>query len=409
MTTTTKQKDGKKVPKLRFSGFDGEWEKKRLGQVLSESRIKGGNGLTAKKLTIKLWGKGVYAKEIQGSPNTNYYIRKAGQFIYSKLDFLNCAFGIIPEHLDGYESTLDLPTLDIDNAYNSKFLLERIKQRNFYIKYGETADGSRKARRIHVNVLLSFPISLPTLPEQQKIANFLEAVDKWIENLRSQKESLEAYKKGMMQKVFPGKGEKVPEVRFEGFSGEWEEKRLGEICSLIKDGTHGTHPNTLGGGYRLLSAKNIKNGKVRIDASDREISVGEYEKIHSSYELHSNDILLSIVGTIGNVALFDGRKNIAFQRSVAFFRLQKDLPGFVYYIFVSHYFQNALKRRQVVSAQPGIYLGDLAQIPIFLPTLPEQQKIADFLSSIDKLIEAKQEQICKTEDWKKGLMQGLFI
>ena len=85
---------------------------------------------------MKLWGKGVYEKEeyIQGSPNTQYYLRKSGQFIYSKLDFLNQAFGIIPVHLNGYESTVDLPCFDISNELNNKFLLEYIQRDDFYKK-----------------------------------------------------------------------------------------------------------------------------------------------------------------------------------------------------------------------------------------------------------------------------------
>lgn len=99
---------------IRFKDNDGsafpDWEEKVIGDVMTESRIKGSSGDTAKKLTVKIWGKGVIPKkdDSKGSENTQYYKRKAGQFIYGKLDFLNCAFAIIPDELDGYESTLDL-------------------------------------------------------------------------------------------------------------------------------------------------------------------------------------------------------------------------------------------------------------------------------------------------------------
>ena len=83
-----------------------------------ESRIKGSNGKEARKITVKLWGKGVFEKTNKrvGSENTKYYKRKSGQFLYSKLDFLNCAFGIIPLDLDGLESTVDLPCFDISDG-----------------------------------------------------------------------------------------------------------------------------------------------------------------------------------------------------------------------------------------------------------------------------------------------------
>ena len=88
------------------------------------------------KLTVKLWGKGVVPKNeiYQGSEATKYYIRKAGQFIYGKLDFLHQAFGIIPDKLDGYESTLDSPAFDIARNLNSSFL-NTYQENNFiYIK-----------------------------------------------------------------------------------------------------------------------------------------------------------------------------------------------------------------------------------------------------------------------------------
>ena len=94
------------TPKFRFPEFLSEpvWSKVNIGEFLEESRIKGSKGDTAKKLTVKLWGNGVFEKQetLKGSENTQYFRRKSGQFIYSKLDFLNQAFGIIPNHLDNY-------------------------------------------------------------------------------------------------------------------------------------------------------------------------------------------------------------------------------------------------------------------------------------------------------------------
>jgi len=93
-------------PKLRFPEFReaAGWSKRRLGEFLSESRLPGNKGNVAKKITVKLWGKGVFEKNeaIQGSANAQYYRRKTGQFIYSKLDFLNQAFGVIPDTLDNF-------------------------------------------------------------------------------------------------------------------------------------------------------------------------------------------------------------------------------------------------------------------------------------------------------------------
>jgi type I restriction enzyme S subunit len=193
--------------KVRFTTKNSEhvpWENVMLGEAMSESRLTGSKGDGAKKLTVKLWGKGVYEKNDQesGSVNTQYYKRKAGQFIYSKLDFLNCAFGIIPKELDGYESTVDLPTFDVKDRFDIRFLLERIRQKDFYKKLGDTADGSRKAKRIHPETFLSYTLLMPSYVEQKKIADFFEAIDAKIEQEEWKIKQVEGFRKALLQQMF---------------------------------------------------------------------------------------------------------------------------------------------------------------------------------------------------------------
>src|SRR5690606_38862749 len=112
--------------KKRLKKLGTPWPLLKFSDFLVESRIRGTNGLHSKKITVKLYGKGVFPKEENriGSKNTQYYVRHAGQFIYSKLDFLNGAFGLIPKEMDGFESTLDLPCFDIrTDRVNPSFLL----------------------------------------------------------------------------------------------------------------------------------------------------------------------------------------------------------------------------------------------------------------------------------------------
>ena len=181
-----------------------DWEDKKIQDYLTESRIKGDSGETAKKLTVKLWGKGVFAKEdiTQGSAQTQYYRRKSGQFIYSKLDFLNCAFGIVSNELNGLQSTVDLPCFDISDQIDPKFLLERVKQKSFYKKYGDTADGSRKAKRIHADVFGSFPIHIPCMHEQKKIVGLIKNIENKLYCISNEISSILSYKKGLLQKMF---------------------------------------------------------------------------------------------------------------------------------------------------------------------------------------------------------------
>lgn len=143
------------------------------------------------------------------------------------------------------------------------------------------------------------------------------------------------------------------------FTKNWELRKLGEVLSLLKDGTHGTHKDVKQGVY-LLSAKNIKNGKISITHDDRKVSKEEYNFIHKNFQLKKDDVLLTIVGSIGESAIIKDPTGITFQRSVAYLRPNSNLTAkFLYTTICGIKFQRELKKRQVVSAQPGIYLGDL--------------------------------------------------
>ena len=194
-------KHKKKKPEIRFKGFTDDWEQRKCGNLMNESREIGHKGNTAKKITVKLWGKGVYEKNESGSENTQYFIRHQGQFIYSKLDFLNSAFGVIPEPLEGYETTADVPAFDCDGI-NPYFMFYKAIQNNFYSKNGMIADGSRKAKRIHANTFLEMPIMIPSINEQNEIVKYLKMLDHLITLHQRKLEKLKKIKKAMLEKMF---------------------------------------------------------------------------------------------------------------------------------------------------------------------------------------------------------------
>ena len=96
--------------------------------------------------------------------------------MYGKLDFLHAAFGIVPENLDKYESTLDSPAFDLEGI-DGRFLLNRVTQEDFFLKYGMIANGSRKAKRIHEDTFLAMPITVPSYEEEVNIGAFFSSLD----------------------------------------------------------------------------------------------------------------------------------------------------------------------------------------------------------------------------------------
>lgn len=191
----------------RFPNFHQPWSVVKVSDCLSESRIQGSDGRTARKITVRLYGRGVVPKEERspGSEATKYFKRRAGQFIYSKLDFLNGAFGIIPSEMDGYESTLDLPCFDFKDTVLPQFFLYFVSRESFYSQFAGAAVGGRKARRIQVDEFLSAEIKVPELAEQRQIANCLAACDRELSLLHRKLTLLKQQKLGLMQQLITGR------------------------------------------------------------------------------------------------------------------------------------------------------------------------------------------------------------
>lgn len=189
---------------------------------------------------------------------------------------------------------------------------------------------------------------------------------------------------------------------------EWNEIALKEITTHIKDGTHSTHKR-VESGVPLLSAKNIGgDGRLRWDKTDDLVSESDYSAIIATFAPKRGDVLLTVVGSIGRAAIFDGAR-VAFQRSVAFVRCgDRVLPEFLYQITASHGFTRQLERRCNVTAQAGLYLGELAKCRIRLPPRDKQKKIATILCAIDTAIERSRALIGKYQQIKSGLMYDLF-
>jgi type I restriction enzyme S subunit len=406
------------VPKLRFPEFvdNSGWIERRLGDFLSESRLPGSKGNVAKKITVKLWGNGVFEKNdtIQGSINTQYFRRKAGQFIYSKLDFLNQAFGIIPPCLDNFESTVDLPCFDCADGLNTVFLLEYVKRKDFYERLGETADGSRKARRIHAETFLSFPIALPSEAEQHKIASCLSSLDELIGAQGRKVDALRTHKKGLMQQLFPREGETQPRLRFPEFqdAGDWEEHELGLKVDLLSgypfDGPDISQDST---GIPLLRGINVTEGRIRHNTEMDRYFTGSTKGLEK-YRLRTNDLVIGMDGSkVGkNSALISNADADALliQRVARLRASNPSLIQFIFYRIHSPTFHSYVDRINTSSGIPHISAKQIKEFRIAFPSEAEQQRIATCLSSLDDLITAGTQKLEALKTHKRGLMQQLF-
>ena len=400
-------------PKLRFKADDGsqfpDWEEHKIKEFVTESNILGHTGKEAKKLTVKLWAKGVVPKEnvFSGSENTQYYIRHSGQLMYGKLDFLNCAFGIVPPELDGYESTLDAPAFDMHDI-SDKFLLCYVTRKIFYKKNGDIANGSRKAKRIHPDVFGEMSIMVPSLPEQQKIADFLSTIDTVIEKQKETASAWEERKKGVMQKLFS------QEVRFKADDGsnfpEWEEKKLNEIAVRVtrknKDNVTDI-PLTISSADGLIDQRNFFNKVVASkDMSGYFLLKNGEFAYNKSYSKGYN------FGSIKRLDLYDeGALSTLY---ICFALNKNENSDFYQKYFDSLSWYPELQKICAEGARNhgllNVPTNDFFQLKLCVPSSDkEQHKIADCLSSLDEVIEKQKETLVAWEELKKGLLQQMFV
>jgi type I restriction enzyme S subunit len=182
------------------------WEIRELGKVMSiPKKIKPIYIDKNKLLTVKLHLKGISKNESTETLSfgaTNYFIRRSGQFIYGKQNLFNGAFGLISDEFDGFLSSGDVPALDINaEKLNGNFLVSYFSRESFYKKLEDIASGSG-SKRIHEATLLNLEISIPTLEEQNKIADFFSVFNVQLE---TEKEILQKYieqKKYLLANMF---------------------------------------------------------------------------------------------------------------------------------------------------------------------------------------------------------------
>ena len=407
-------------PKLRFPGFTDPWKQYKLNECIETSNEKNSDDGYTKYDVLSVSGDFGIVNQIEfqgrsfaGASVSNYGVVNTGSIVYTKSPLKRNPFGIIKTNKgkSGIVSTLYAVYKPKQNT-NPNFVQcynESDYRLNNYLKPLVNKGAKNDMKVSDDNALLGLVVFL-SYEEQTKISVFLETLDNFITIHQRKLNHLQDKKKSLLQRMFPKNCEDFPELRFPQFTDPWEQHKLGKMLNLLKDGTHGSHKDVDEGVY-LLSAKNIKNGNILIDSdSERKISNRDFEKIHRNFIIQKNDVLMTIVGTIGECAKVENPHNITFQRSVAYLRANEKLSSdFLLATIKADNFQSELKNRQSISAQPGIYLGELAEICISIPNKEEQFIIGTFFNNIDNLITLHQRKLNHLKEQKKAFLQQMFI
>ena len=409
------------VPKLRFKEFSGEWEKKTIGDVSKIFGRIGYRGYTVEDIVQK--GDGAIALSPGNFVNNRLNIESStyiSWFKYEESPEIMIENGDILFVKTGstYGKTAFVTNLDENATINPQIVvLKEINMNNTLLSYIVSNTNIKKqVERIVVGgaiptmsqkELAKMKFYLPSKQEQEKIALFFTSIDTKIEQLSKKEELLQQYKKGVMQKIFN------QEIRFKKDDGsefcDWEEKKLGDICKL-QGGFAFKSEQFRKSGIPIIRISNISNINNYIDREN----IVYYDAIPNdrNFSITNGDLIVAMSGaTTGKASIYNLNEKAYLNQRVGLFRANKDklYYGYLVQFVFSKLFYRQLDTVLVAGAQPNISSKDIEDFKFNLPCLKEQIKIANFLSSIDSKIEQVQQHLNSTKEFKKALLQQMFV
>lgn len=411
----------RKVPKLRFKEFSDEWEEKKLGDFITingrigfrgytvndivDSKEKGAialsptnlleNKIDFSKLTYISNFKYEESPEIKLQVNDIVLVKTGSS--YGKVGFLTN----LP-----WKATINPQLVIIKTKLNKSFIYYFMNTFIFQNQIEKNIVGGA-IPTLSQESIKKFKFFYTTIQEQEKIANFLSSIDKKIYLTEEKLKLFREYKKGVMQKVFS------QELRFKDSNGndypEWEEKRLGEILKEYYLGSNYKNSDKLSN-FPLIKMGNLDRGKINLKKIEY---IDIKENILEKDRLEYGTLLFNTRNTpelVGKVAIWKNELPQAYFNS-NLMKMVFDNNFFMNYKFNTNDMIEKLKGIATGTTSVGaIYTKDLLKLVVVIPpSLEEQQKIADFLSSIDNKIESIEKELEGLKEFKKGLLQQMFV
>lgn len=398
-----------KEPEIRFAGFTGAWEQRKLSDLCSMHARIGWQNLR----TSEFLDQGQYLL-ITGTDFDNGSIRfNSCHFVkkerYDQDKNIQVKNGSILITKDGtlgkvaYVENLNKPaTLNAGvfnvktkgNDVDNKYLFQYLKA-PFLMKYVDEKSTGGTIKHLNQSILVNFPVVLPGVEEQRKIGEFLSHIDSILTLHQRKYEKLLNIKKSMLEKMFPKEGEVVPEIRFKGFTGAWEQRKLGAIVQITMgqspDGS--TYSDTPADYILVQGNADLKNGWVcpRVWTTQK------------TKFATAGDLIMSVrapAGSVGKTAY-----DVVLGRGVA------SLKGneFIYQSLVKMDFDGYWKAESTGSTFESLSSDSISTAELYCPSEDEQHKIGIFLSRLDSLLTLHQRKLEMLKNVKQAFLEKMFV
>lgn len=407
------------VPKLRFKEFNGNWTGSKLGRLIGISSASRVFKEQWQESGVPFYRTSDVISIFKNKENEKAYIslelfeelaKKSGKI--QEGDLLITGGGtigipyLIPNNEPLYFKDADLLWLKSSGVIDGSFFY------NFFIspkfrEYLKSISHTGTISHFTIEQAKETPFKFPSKPEQTKIATFFSAVDEKISQLTQKHALLSQYKQGMMQKLFS------QQIRFKADDGsefgEWEEKELKDVSNLTS--SKRVHlADYVSKGIPFFRGKEItelKSGGVPSDMLY--ISPIQFNEFKEKFGAPKNgEILITAVGTLANTYLINTNYEFYFKDgNLIWLKDIKSNPNFLMILLDVH--KNDVLASAIGSTQKALTIANLNKLIFKFPTLEEQTKIANFLSAIDQKIEKVAQQIKQAKQWKKGLLQQMFV
>ncbi len=391
------------VPALRFEGFSDPWEQRRLGELFVESEDRSSD---LEILSVSV-ANGIYPasdsdREINpGASLVNYKVVRKGDVVYNSMRMWQ---GAVDSSLhDGIVSPAYVVARPVSMTA-SRFFARLLKRPNLLCQYQRRSQGNSKDTQVlKFEEFAEIEVSVPLFrKEQEAIGSLADALDSLITLHQRKVDKLKTVKQSLLEKMFPREGENVPEIRFEGFTDPWEQRKLGELYEKAGRKNSGEY-----GGESIISVANM-----RFSPADRELAEGYLETYN--------------VMDLGDIA-FEGNRSKHFVHGRF---VENDIgPGIVSHVFDVFrpktqydlaYWKYAINNERVMGAilvrstkastmMHNLVAADFLKESMPVPTVPEQSLIGALFVKIDSLIALHQRELEILKNLKQACLEKMFV